>query len=297
MKYLISPEKKQYKANLHCHSTLSDGKKTPEELKKMYKENGYSILSITDHERPVQHQMLADDDFIMLTGYECYIRPNPEGKYDRFQKEIHLNLFARDPMNVSMVCFNEKYCRYLKRDNALEGLFCVGSNRPREFTKDYINEYIRTANDNGYLVVYNHPYWSMENEADILSYEGLLSLEICNYGSYRTNYLDYCGALYDKLLSSGHRIFCHGADDNHNADENYTDSFGAFTMIMPEKLTYDGVIDAMEHGEMYASMGPTFREVSIDGNKIHIECSEVENIFCTLAANLPHTLMHLKDNL
>ena len=27
MIYLISPDKKQYKANLHCHSTLSDGKK------------------------------------------------------------------------------------------------------------------------------------------------------------------------------------------------------------------------------------------------------------------------------
>ena len=30
---LISPDKKQYKANLHCHSVLSDGCRTPEELK------------------------------------------------------------------------------------------------------------------------------------------------------------------------------------------------------------------------------------------------------------------------
>ena len=52
MKYLISPHVKQYKANLHCHSTLSDGHLTPEQLKKLYKDNGYSILSITDHERP-----------------------------------------------------------------------------------------------------------------------------------------------------------------------------------------------------------------------------------------------------
>lgn len=46
--YLISPDKKQYKANLHCHSTISDGKKTPEELKEMYKRHGYSILAITE---------------------------------------------------------------------------------------------------------------------------------------------------------------------------------------------------------------------------------------------------------
>ena len=53
--YLISPYKKQYKANLHCHSTLSDGKKTPEELREMYKSHGYSILAITDHEYPKKH--------------------------------------------------------------------------------------------------------------------------------------------------------------------------------------------------------------------------------------------------
>lgn len=27
--YFISPHKKQFKANLHCHSTYSDGKLTP----------------------------------------------------------------------------------------------------------------------------------------------------------------------------------------------------------------------------------------------------------------------------
>ena len=36
MKYLISPHKAQYKANLHCHSTLSDGCLTPEVLKNLY---------------------------------------------------------------------------------------------------------------------------------------------------------------------------------------------------------------------------------------------------------------------
>lgn len=50
-------------------------------------------------------------------------------------------------------------------------------------------------------------------------------------------------------------------------------------MIMPESFTYASVIDAMEKGEMYSSMGPIFKEVSMQGNKIHIECSDVEKIF------------------
>ena len=278
MMYLISPKKKQYKANLHCHSVLSDGAKTPEELKQMYKNEGYSILAITDHERPMNHSSLSDEDFIMLTGYEGYIRENPDAKHNKFQKEIHLNLFAKEQNNESIICFNENYCKYAKRDNAIAELHRVGSERQRELTVEYVNEYIRTARDNGYLVAYNHPYWSMQDEATILSYEGLFSLEMCNYGSLLINGLEYSGALYDRMLTRGKRIFCHSADDNHNGDA-ISDSFGAFTMIMPEEFTYSGIIEAMENGAMYSSTGPIFKEVSLDGDSLHIECSEVKSIF------------------
>lgn len=290
MKYLISPHKKQYKANLHCHSVLSDGSKTPEELKEMYKDKGYSILAITDHERPAQHQDLADPDFIMLTGYECYIRPTPNGRYDIYSDEVHMNLFARDPMNEKLICCNDCYCRYVKRDNAMDSLIRVGSERPRECTKEYIDEYIRTAKEHGYIVAYNHPYWSMQAEADILSYEGYFSFEICNYNSYLVNYLEHNGALYDKMLSSKMRVFCHAGDDNHNAyplDHVNSDSFGAFTMIIPDEFNYDSVFSAMENGDMYASMGPVFHEVSVDGNKLHVECSDVAHIFVYMGSKKP----------
>ena len=111
--YLISPLKKQYKANLHCHSVFSDGKKTPYELKEMYKDKGYSILSITDHETPKNHSYLSDSDFLAITGYETYVRPNADCRYDVYDKEIHINLFSRDPQNEAIVCYNSKYCKYI----------------------------------------------------------------------------------------------------------------------------------------------------------------------------------------
>ena len=40
IKVFISKDKKQFKANLHCHSTISDGRLTPEELKAAYKNAG-----------------------------------------------------------------------------------------------------------------------------------------------------------------------------------------------------------------------------------------------------------------
>ena len=288
--YLISPNKKQFKANLHCHSVLSDGKKTPEELKQMYKAHGYDVLAITDHERPHQHQAMNDDDFIMLTGYEAYIRPDQSGHYNRYAKEVHLNLFARDPFNETMICYNECYAKYLRRDGALDGIITAGSTRPREFTNEYIEEFVRTAKENGYIVAYNHPYWSMEDEADIIAHDCVFSMEMCNYSSFVTNGIEYCGPLYDKILTAGKRIFVHGADDNHNVmpeDHPDNDSYGSFTMIMPEKFTYGAMIDAMEKGEMYASMGPVFNEISLEGDKLHIECSGVRSIYAYTGSKKP----------
>lgn len=278
--YLISPDKKQYKANLHCHSTNSDGRKTPEELREMYKRHGYSVLAITDHERPFDHSNLTDDEFLLLTGYEVYIRPSQNAVFDIYASEIHLNLFSRDPHNETYICYSRPYCKYIPMREH-DGLVRAGSEKPREYTREYINEFIRTAKDNGYIVSYNHPYWSMESEADVLATEGCFSMEMVNYNSYLMNRLEHNGALYDKLLMAGKKIFCHGADDNHNRyPEGHPecDSFGGFTMIMADSLDYDSVFSAMENGEMYSSMGPVFKSVEYVDGHLHIECSPVSAI-------------------
>lgn len=97
--HFISKSQNQYRANLHCHSIYSDGTMSPEELKDAYKQNGYSILAITDHEHPKNHTALSEPDFLMLTGYEAHIRQKPN--FDPSAQEIHINLFAKDPENVT----------------------------------------------------------------------------------------------------------------------------------------------------------------------------------------------------
>ncbi len=287
---LISPSKKQFKANLHCHSTLSDGKKTPQELKEMYRERGYQILAITDHERPFCHADLDDEDFLTVTGYEVYIRDREDARYDPYAKEVHLNLFARGQDNVKAVCYQRQYYKYVPAEEQ-EALEKVGSTLPRTRTAEYVNELIRTATENGYLVAYNHPWWSMESEEEILSYEGIFSLEMCNYGSYLSSGLmEYGGAIYDKMLRAGKRVFCHAGDDNHNhhpVDSVGCDSFGAFTMILADSLDYASVLAAMERGDMYSSMGPVFHSVRIEEDCVFIRCSEVERILLQSGSKAP----------
>ena len=283
-KILLSSEKKQYKANLHCHSSLSDGKLSPEELKAAYKERGYDILAITDHCRPAEHTALSDEDFLLLTGYEAYIRTT-SGKHTPYAPEVHLNLFARDPKNLRYICYNQGYCKYLPVEEHA-ALDRVGSERPREYTTEYVNEFIRTAVENGYLVSYNHPFWSMETEDRILSYEGCFSLEMYNTSSYVVNRIENGEGIYDAMLRKGMRLGCHGGDDNHNKhpfDDPDSDSFGAHTRILADRLEYGAVIDALEKHEFYVSTGPVIEEIAVydteEGRRVRVKCSPAKQVY------------------
>lgn len=276
---LLSSEKKQYKANLHCHSTCSDGKLTPEELKALYKENGYDILAITDHCSPKNHSAMNDEDFLFLTGYEAYIRPDPNARYNIFQSEIHMNLFAREPDNETLICYNPHYTKYVPKEKQ-DSLCRAGSEEPRAYTVEYINSFIKTAVENGYLVAYNHPVWSMESEDRILAYENLFSLEMYNTSSFVLNNLESGELIYDKMLRNGMRLGCHAGDDNHNG---YDDSCGWYTMFLSDALDYPSIIRAMDEKNFYASNGPRIYEISVldgdDGKTVHVECSPATKAF------------------
>ena len=90
---LISKEKNQYIANLHCHTTLSDGRKSPEEIRDAYMEQGYSIVAFSDHDNYFDHSDFCTDDFVAINSvclrpseiYQCHRRlahsqrPHPAG--------------------------------------------------------------------------------------------------------------------------------------------------------------------------------------------------------------------------
>ena len=72
-KYLLPENGSFYKANLHCHTTVSDGSLSPEDTKAVYKEQGYSIIAYTDHDVMIDHDDLRDESFLPLLGYEIEI--------------------------------------------------------------------------------------------------------------------------------------------------------------------------------------------------------------------------------
>lgn len=276
----ISSNDCQFKANLHAHTTLSDGKLTPEQSVKAYREKGYQILALTDHEAPCAHHGFTTEDFLMLTGYEAYIRPSSECKLDWFGPEIHLNLFAKDPDNLTFIGYDPNFCKYCSREYA-ESLPKSRDLGPRRFKPEYIQSFIDCAVENGYLVSYNHPVWSMDRTEDILNLNGCFSLEVFNTGSMMICGYEENLALYDALLRRGKFWYLHGADDNHNTvplKDPLSDSFGSWTMVIAPELTYPAVIEALEKGRFYATTGPEIRELKICDGKVSIGCSPAVRI-------------------
>jgi hypothetical protein len=276
-KYLLSESGNFYKANLHCHSTVSDGKLSPEELKELYAQNGYSVIAFTDHDVMIPHHDLTDESFLALVGYEMEVnQPRPEGA--PYAKTCHMCLIALSPDTKQQVCWHrEKYLfgravgyrEQVKFDETLPDY-------ERAYTHEGISDMMQKGRDAGFFVTYNHPSWSMEEYPDYVGYNGMYAMEICNYGCTCVGYEDYVPQIYDTLLRAGKRIYCIATDDNHNHND---DSCGGFTMIKAEKLEYTAITDALVKGQFYASQGPAIEELWLEGDMVHIKCSPAREIF------------------
>lgn len=275
-KYLLPQSGTFYKANLHCHTNISDGKLSPEEVKKIYKDQGYSIVAYTDHDVLLSHQDLADETFLPLNGYEMEVTQTHNAP-SRSKKTCHICLVALDPENLTQVCYHRsKYM--IGNGEAYREQIRFDENEPdfeREYTHACVNEIMKKGQESGFFVTYNHPGWSLETYNDYIGYENMHAMEICNFGCIATGYPDYNEKEYDEMLRSGKRIYCIAADDNHNWE---TDSFGGFTMIKADSLDYKAIADALVAGSFYASEGPEIYDLWFEEGKIHITCSPAAKI-------------------
>lgn len=277
-KYLLPKEGNFYKANLHCHTDISDGKLSPEEVKKIYKEKGYSVVAYTDHDVLIPHPELSDEDFLALYGYEIEIEDKkPFYKKFRFVKSCHICLIALNPDDIKQVCYHrEKY--FIKNAVNYRDRVKFDENLPdfeRVYSPECINEIIRRGREAGFFVTYNHPAWNLENYSDYMRYYNMHAMEICNYGAFESGYLDYNEKEYEDMLRGGKKIYCIATDDNHNYRN---DSFGGFTMIKADKLEYKTITDSLLAGNFYASQGPEIHSLWYEDGKIHIDCSDVKRI-------------------
>ena len=289
-KHLLPPDLNWYRANLHCHSTLSDGYWPAARLKTEYKNAGYSVLAVTDHNVLADHSALNDPDFLMLTAAEIDVTDweapmfEPKGGRNpwnhRYHNTFHLNLFSKDPHAAALPAADTIW-------GVQHGCF-AGTDEERESKKRYsleaVNEVIRKANEAGFLVQYNHPNWSRNRREDWLALRGLWSLEILNYATEMLTGGEYCPYIYDDMLQYvDDRLFCSMGDDNHNRGGGMEQSFGGSTFFGAKELTYEAIVQSMVKGEFYCASGrenpPQIRALFVEDGVLHVDCSPADAIF------------------
>ena len=275
---LIPEAGKFYKTNLHCHTTISDGKQTPEQVKEFFKSRGYSAVCYTDHEVLVGHEDLCDDEFIALHGYEVAIKKDEGGHTGLFMPVYHFNIIAKTQ--------SQRYMPRFYRDNPS----CAGDSRRwihevgvydkegddyidhTEYDVNWINEYLAGVKAGGYLITYNHPMWSMQSALDYAGLKSIHAIEVINGACIGIN--DDTAMHYETILRQGTRIVPVGGDDNHG---EAACGLG-WTMIKAPELTYEALTDAYEKGYCSASEGPEIHSLVIENGKIKIKTSEAAAI-------------------
>jgi 5-hydroxyisourate hydrolase-like protein (transthyretin family) len=282
MKVYLDSTKNFYKANMHCHSTNSDGRATPEKIKEEYMKRGYSVVAYTDHEHIINNSHLIDENFVAITGFEMNIG-DKSMKWDPFTRQFyrttHLNLYATMPDNDVTICASPENDNWgsdeLRATVKYDGLYSMRDHNP-----EAISNIIKFAHEHGFLVCYNHPVWSIEFEADYLNYEDLDFIEIFNTGCDRAGLYGY-EQMFDVMVKHGKNVACIAADDNHNGkgfEAHDCDSFGGWIMINADKLNYESIIDALKKHNFYSSCGPEIYSLTRDGNIVTVKTSPVRKI-------------------
>ncbi len=283
MKILLGKYRNFYKANLHCHSTYSDGCLNVEQLKQAYKAEGYSIVAFTDHEHLIDNSHLNSEDFLAITSAELAIKEAPkQSTLKNFMLKVsHFNIYAVDPKNTITPCYSSIYDHYVNEE--IKDKVRFDCEYERFHTPKAINDMIKRCKEKGFLVSYNHPTWSLENALDYVNYEGLDFVEIYNSECCKKGRPDD-EHVFDDMLRSGKKIYCTCADDNHNScalDHPNNASFGGWVCVNADKLDYKSVIEALKNGDFYASTGPEIYSLTIDGDKVKINTSRAKQIRMT----------------
>ncbi len=261
--YTLAREGRFYKGNLHTHTTLSDGAYDPEQVMKIYKDNGYDFLSITDHNKYGIFAGSNSDDFLIMPGIE--LDTVYEGK-------VHHMVGISTPGETKM-SHGQVVTREFKAGKTPQQLI------------DFLVE-------NGNAVIYAHPFWSYVNPDDVCVFDNLTGMEIFNYSCERTWKSGLAEYFYDYLWRKDKRMWCFSNDDAHiKRPFPGSDCCGGYITVKSGEFSHAGIMNAIRGGSFYASsadMGqsaPFIYDFMVEGGVAKVKCSPCKGIYIIVARN------------
>lgn len=226
--------KTRYKVGLHTHTTVSDGRVTPEESARIYKAAGYDAIALTDH---WCYRDAGDlSGLSILSGCEYNV-----GASDTSVDVMHI-------VGVGM-----------KEDPQI----------PRDATRQQIIDGINAA---GGIAILAHPAWSLNAPEEAIALHGFAAVEIYNSVSdVGMSSRPYSGYFVDLLANMGTIYPLVAVDDTHYY--NGEDETKSYIMVEAASDAKEDLLDAIRRGKFYATQGPQLL-VRREGDTVIADCSE-----------------------
>jgi hypothetical protein len=242
------------KGNTHAHTVLTDGDSPPGVVAAWYKTHGYDWLVITDHDvltAPATLATLMDSTFLLIPGEEV------TGRFEG--KPVHVN--AIDIDNVVAVQTGPSVVATLQANI----------------------DAIRAA---GGVPQVNHPNFGWAFGADELEQvKGVRLMEIAS-GHPLVNMEGGGGApgieaIWDRLLTAGHRIYGMGVDDSHHWLQEFAPHRAnpgrAWVVVRARSLDAGEIAANLDRGLFYASTGVRLDDVTVKPDRIEIRMASRTN--------------------
>ena len=229
-----------WKGNLHLHTTVSDGRQSPADAYRIYKDAGYDFIARTDHWIHAEEEISAEG-LLVLPGCEYNIGGNVvEGIYHILSIGA-----AADP----------------------------GLTKGEPYTANDIVDAIHKV---GGLAVLAHPAWSLNTPEQMMSVKDADFTEIYNSVSgLPRNCRPYSGLLTDMVAAQGQYLPLIATDDTHFYEE--ADRCRSFIYVQAETCTREALMAALREGRFFATQGP-WLQVQVQDGVLTVDCSPVEEI-------------------
>lgn len=238
--------KTRVKLGLHTHTTLSDGRATPEEAAQIYLNEGYDAIAITDHWHYGEECEI--EGLKILSGCEYNI-----GGHDGAHVVHVIGVgMTSDPQipedwkNMQKTAFS-KAAEVIKRIKLYNGLAIVG-----------------------------HPAWSLNTPEQLISLGDFDGTEIYNSVS-ECGMSDraYSDVIIDQLATAGRLTNILAVDDTHYYDG---DQCRGWIMVESTDMDTDRLVRNIRAGRFYATQGPEVHIERIAPDKVKIVCSPVSKV-------------------
>ncbi len=252
---------KHYKANLHTHSTASDGSVNFDKMIEAHYEKGYDILAMTDH-AVVNKGWNIDPKIVPLISYSSYLN-DPKPLTDERYAEIKAGIGRSGKGMTDVPCGVELNAVSMKLTH-VNGFFADYGQGLWGRENDYETP-IAGVDALGGLTVINHPGYWLGSGKDagrakdpknikffgnlFKKYDSCLGIEVAveKDGATRNDRV-FWDCLLEKVIPYGRNVWGFANSDAHNI-ESIGVAYDDF--VMPEN-TVANVRTAMENGTLFA---------------------------------------------